>query len=286
MNPIFNNGSSPQYRLMFVLTLSAALIFFDHKLGSFELVRGYLQSLVSPLQYIANTPKQFMNWGSENLVTRRSLMDENQRLRINEIALNEKVMQLDILKKENDRLRALLSSPLKSDMKKMSAEILSVDSDPYKHQFVINRGANDELYEGQPVLDDNGIVGQILLVGATSSRVLLITDLTHAIPVRISRNGVRLIASGTGRLDRLELNHVAHSTDIRSGDILISSGLGGVFPEGYPVAKVDFVSQDESSQFARVTASPIAEIDRLRYMLLLWPEKQQSMFSSGQRNKP
>lgn len=286
MNPIFNHGSAPQYRLMFVLTLSAAFIFFDHKLGSFELVRGYLQSIVSPLQYIANTPKQFMNWGSENLVTRRSLMDENQRLRIKEIELNEQVMQLDILRKENDRLRALLSSPVKAEMRKMSAEILSVDSDPYKHQVVINRGANEAVYEGQPVLDDKGIVGQVLLVGATSSRVLLISDLTHAIPVRISRNGIRLIASGTGRLDKLELNHVAHSTDIRTGDLLISSGLGGVFPEGYPVATVDFVSQDESSQFARVTATPIAEIDRLRYMLLLWPEKEQSVFSSGKKGKP
>lgn len=282
MNPIFNQGSVAQYRLIFVLILSAALIFFDHKLGSFDLVRGYLQSVVSPLQYIANAPKQAMNWASENLVTRRSLLDENERLRVNEILLSQQLMELDATKQENERLRALLSSPVKAELRKMSAEILSVDSDPYSHQIVINKGASDGVYEGQPVLDQNGIVGQILHVGASSSRVLLITDLNHSIPLRISRNGIRLIATGSGKIDQLELNFLPHSTDIKTGDLLITSGLGGVFPEGYPVATVSFVSEDESSQFSRAYSNPVAQIDRLRYLLLLWPEKQPSIFSSGE----
>ena len=273
MNPIFKHGPSPQHRLVLVLFCSALLIFFDHKMNSFESVRGFLQSMVSPLQYLATTPKQMMNWAAENIVTRRQLIADNEQYKINELTFHEQALQLDIVKRENERLRALLASPLRTDAKKMVAEILAVDSDPYTHQVVINRGANDGLYEGQAVIDDEGIVGQILHVGTSSSRVLLITDVTHAIPVRISRNGVRLIATGTGVIDRLTHNHVPHSTDIRVGDMLVTSGLGGKFPEGYPVAEVTSVLQDESHAFARVQSQPVAKIDRLRYVLLLWPEK-------------
>jgi rod shape-determining protein MreC len=153
---------------------------------------------------------------------------------------------------------------------------------------VINRGANDGVFEGQPVLDEKGIVGQILHVGTTSSRVLLITDLSNAIPVRIKRNGVRLVATGSGQIDRLTHNFVPHSTDIHQGDLLVTSGLGGKFPEGYPVARVVSVKQDESRPFARVVSKPVAQIDRLRYLLLLWPEKKMTIFSpkpSPSKNK-
>jgi rod shape-determining protein MreC len=259
------------------------LVFFDHQLGSFETFRGYLQSLVSPLQYVANTPKQIMTWGVENLASRKKLVAENQQYKINELRLKQDLLELSIIKQENERLRSLLASPLRAQMKKIVAEIISVNNDPYSHQIVLNKGASDGVYEGQPVLDEKGIVGQILHVGANASRVLLITDLTHAIPVRIKRNGVRLIASGSGRLDRLIHNHVPHSTDIRSGDLLVSSGLGGKFPEDYPVARVVSVTQDESRPFARVISEPVAQLDRLRYLLLLWPEKSPSVFSTKPR---
>ena len=150
---------------------------------------------------------------------------------------------------------------------------MCIRDSPYTHQVVINRGANDGVYEGQAVIDDEGIVGQILHVGTTSSRVLLITDVTHAVPVRISRNGVRLIASGVGVIDILSHNHVPHSTDIRVDDMLVTSGLGGKFPEGYPVARVTSVLQDESRAFSQIQSQPVAKIDRLRYVLLLWPEQ-------------
>ncbi|WP_286262977.1 rod shape-determining protein MreC [Thalassotalea atypica] len=279
MNPIFKHGPSPQHRLALVLLLSALFIFFDHKLASFETLRGYLQSIVSPMQYLANTPKQVMRWTTENLVSRTELLTENQALKMNELRYQEQIMQLDIIKQENQRLRSLLSSPLRSDIKKMVAEILSVDSDPYTHQILINRGANDGVYEGQPVIDDQGIVGQVLLVGTTTSRVILITDVTHAVPVRIKRNGIRLVASGSGRIDRITHAHVPHSADIQSGDVLVTSGLGGKYPEGYPVSTVSIVLKDESRPFARVRSTPIAKIDRLRYLLLLWPEKPASMFA-------
>jgi len=285
MNPIFKHGPSPQHRVVLVLFCSALLIFFDHKMASFESVRGYLQSLVSPLQYIANTPKQAMTWASENITTRRQLMAENQQYRLNELKFHEQTMQLDIIKQENDRLRSLLASPLRSELKKMVAEILSVDSDPYSHQVVINRGAGNGVYEGQPVLDALGIVGQILHVGQTSSRVILITDLSHAVPVRVERNGLRLLASGSGQIDRLNHNFVPQSADIQTGDLLVTSGLGGKYPEGYPVSTVSFVSNDESREFMRVYSTPVAQIDRLRYLLLLSDAEPVSIFAPKNKSK-
>jgi len=272
MNPIFKHGSSPLHRLVLVMIISALIIFLDHKLDRFQTARGYLQSLVSPLQHMANTPKQLMTWAAENLMTRSELVEENQQYKINELTYKEQMMQLLIVRQENERLRSLLASPLRSTMKKMVAEILSVDSDPYSHQVVINRGDNDGVYEGQPVLDDEGIVGQILHVGTTTSRVILITDVTHSVPVRINRNGIRLIATGSGRIDRLTHNFVPHSTDVEIGDLLVTSGLGDKYPEGYPVSRVIFVGKDESRPFAQVYSEPVANIDRLRYLLLLWPE--------------
>lgn len=285
MNPIFKHGPSPQHRLVLVLFCSVALIFFDHKMNSFEAARGFLQSMVSPLQYLATAPKQMMNWAAENIVTRRQLIADNQQYKINELVFHEQALQLDIVKRENDRLRELLASPLRTATKKMVAEILTVDSDPYTHQVVINRGANDGVFEGQAVIDDDGIVGQILHVGTTSSRVLLITDVTHAIPVRISRNGVRLIASGVGVIDRLTHNHVPHSSDVRVGDLLVTSGLGSKFPEGYPVAQVSVVIQDESRAFSQIQSQPVAKIDRLRYVLLLWPEQESTAHSNALSKK-
>ncbi len=276
MNPIFNQGTSPAHRLILVLCCSVVLIFFDHKMSSFETVRGYLQTMVSPLQYFANAPKQIMNWASTNVVTRRQLMKENQDFRESELFFQEQAIQLSVVRSENERLRSLLSSPVRNEIKKMFAEILSVDSDPYSHQVVINRGANDGVYEGQPVLDEKGIVGQILHAGSSSSRVILISDISHAIPVRIQRNGLRLIASGSGQIDRLIHNFVPHSADVKEGDLLVTSGLGSKYPEGYPVARVVMVRTDESREFATIYSEPVAQIDRLRYLLLLSKEQPQN----------
>jgi rod shape-determining protein MreC len=234
---------------------------------------------------MANAPKQVITWAADNIVTRQQLMIENQTYRENELGFREQEKQLDIVKKENERLRLLLSSPVRGDIKKMIATIISVDSDPYSHQVVINRGARDGVYEGQPLLDEEGIVGQVLLVGASTSRVLLITDLSIAVPVRVQRNGIRLTASGSGRIDRLIHNFVPHSADIQQGDLLVTSGLGGKYPEGYPVAKIIFVKTDESREFATIYSQPVAKIDRLRYLLLLSKEKPASIFAPKEEIK-
>jgi rod shape-determining protein MreC len=158
----------------------------------------------------------------------------------------------------------------------MVGEIISVDGDPYTQQVVINRGAKDGVYEAQAVIDEQGVIGQILHVGGRTSRVILITDVSHAIPVRIARNGTRLIASGIGRPDLLNHEYVPHSADIRPGDLLVTSGLGGKYPKGYPVASVVKVIKNESRPFAQVYSRPIAQMDKLRYLLLLSDKNKNS----------
>jgi len=280
MKRIFKHGPAQQYRLLLVLMLSAALMFFDHKVDSFENIRGYLQTLVSPLQYLANAPKQIMIWSSENLTTRKNLIRENKKYKKNELAFHEQLMQFESLKRENDRLRTLLASPLRIEFTKMVGEIISVDGAPYTQQVVINRGAKDGVYEGQAVIDEHGVIGQILHVGTTSSRVILITDVSHAVPVRVARNGTRLIARGVGRADVLNHQYVPHSADIRKGDLLVTSGLGGKYPKGYPVATVLKVIKNESRPFAQVYSQPIAKMDKLRYLLLLTEKVKNSLEKS------
>jgi rod shape-determining protein MreC len=190
--------------------------------------------------------------------------------------MSEKLQQYDVIAKENAQLRELLQAPVRLSSKKMVAELMAVDKNPYSQQVVINKGAIDGVYPSQPVLDDKGVVGQVMEVGSTNSRVLLIADVTHAIPVRSLRNDIRFIATGSGALNELYLEHVPHSVDIQEGDTLISSGLGKVFPEGYPVATVTQVVRDESRPFARVIVTPLANLDRLRHLLLLWHENDLS----------
>lgn len=270
MDTIFTRGPSLNNRLALALVLSMVLIFVDHKLDGFKSTRVYLNSLMSPLQYIANLPGLMLNESAQRLTSHEQLLEENKKLNDQLLLMSEKLQQFDVIAKENDQLRELLEAPLRIQSRKVVAELMAVDKNPYSQQVVINKGAIDGVYLSQPVIDEEGIVGQVMEVGSTNSRVLLIADVTHAIPVRSLRNDIRFIATGSGAINELYLEHVPHSVDIVEGDTLISSGLGKVFPEGYPVAEVTQVIRDESRPFARVIATPLANLDRLRHLLLLW----------------
>lgn len=273
MNLMFSNGPSLPNRLALALLMSVALILFDHKLDGFGTTRVYLNSLVSPLQYLANLPGQMLNASASRFVSHERLFNENAKLTYDALLINAQLQRLTFLEEENDRLRSLLNSPVQDNTRKLVAELMAVDNNPYSHQIVINKGAINGVFEAQPVLDDRGIVGQIMQVSSTNSRVLLIADVTHAIPVRIARNNVRLVVTGSGSLNELLIQHVAHSSDIKIDDVLLSSGLGNVFPEGYPVATITSIIRDESRPFSQVRAKPIAQLDRLKYLLLLWSER-------------
>lgn len=272
MDTIFTRGPSLNIRLALALAMSVLLIVLDFKLDAFSTTRVLLNSLVSPVQYLANLPGQLLNVSAQRLTSQQALIEENEQLTNRLLLLNEKLQRFEVLEQENKELRGLLDAPVRQDMRKMVAELMAVDNTPYSQQIVINKGAIDGVYLGQSILDERGIVGQVMEVGTTNSRVLLISDVTHSIPVRSVRNNSRFIASGGGAIDELYLTHVAHSADIRAGDVLVSSGLGDVFPEGYPVAEVTEVVLDESRPFAQVTIAPLARLNRLKYLLLLWPQ--------------
>lgn len=274
MDTIFTRGPSLNIRLVLALILSGALIIADSRFEVFQSSRVYMNSLMSPLQYLANLPSVLMNVSAQRLTSHEELVEENQRLTNQALLMSERLQRFDVLQAENNQLRALLDTPSKPGMRKKVSELMAVETSPFSQQIVLNKGAIDDVFLSQSVLDDRGIVGQVSEVGTTNSRVVLITDVTHAVPVRSVRNNIRFIASGTGSLDELLLEHVPHSVDVEVGDMLVTSGLGHIFPEGYPVAQVSRVLRDESRPFATVVAKPMARLDRLRYLLLLWPEEQ------------
>ena len=274
MKPMFGRGPSIQLRLIFALISSLLFIFLDPSQVYLQTLRNGLNTLVSPIFYMANLPSAALESGSTLLTTRQQLLDKNGWLTQQHMQDSEKLVRLEHLERENNRLRLLLESPLRQDARKMVTEVLRVDADPSRLLVTVNRGASQGVFVGQPILDDRGIVGQVVEVAQTMSRVLMIADTTHAIPVRVARNDVRSIAVGSGALEHLLLQHVPHSTDIKVGDKVVTSGLGGRFPEGYPVGEVAEVDQDLSRPFTKVVIKPEAQLDRLRYLLLIWSMEQ------------
>ncbi|EJB5271185.1 rod shape-determining protein MreC [Vibrio vulnificus] len=273
MKPIFGRGSSLQLRLFFAVIASASLMLADGRLDAFSGVRYFLNSLVAPIQYTANLPRSMFDGVYERFSTRQSLLEGNQNLKREVLRLRSDLLLLEQYKEENQRLRKLLGSSFVRDEKKMVAEVMAVDTSPYRHQVVIDKGGIDGVYIGQPVINEKGIVGQITFVAAHNSRVLLLSDAKNAIPVQVVRNDIRVIASGNGSIDEIQLEHIPTSTDVQVDDLLVTSGLGGVYPEGYPVAYVTSVEHDTRREFAAIKAKPVVEFDRLRYLLLVWPNE-------------
>jgi len=246
------------------------LISADVRFNQMAATRAVLSGVVLPFYWVVDLPARVTAWGKESLVSRDTLLDENERLRGEALLLEAQVQQMAALRAENVRLRALLNSSALVQDDVLVAELIGISPDPARHLVVLNKGSSDGVFVGQPLIDADGLMGQVIEVSAVSSRVLLITDATHAIPVQVNRNGFRAIAEGVGRLDALELRHVASTDDIQVGDLLVSSGLGGRFPVGYPVAVVTEVSQDPGQAFAKVIASPSAALNRSRHVLLVF----------------
>jgi len=253
--------------------LSASLMLADSRLGAFANVRYLLNSLVAPIQYAADLPRTMFNDFYSLFSTRDQLLSSNQSLKREVMTLKSDLILLDQYREENQRLRKLLGSEFVRDEKKVVTEVMAVDTSPYRHQVVIDKGRTDGVYEGQPVINEKGIVGQVTFVAAHNSRVLLLIDPNNAIPVQNIRNDIRVIASGNGQSDEIQLEHIPTSTDINVGDMLVTSGLGGVYPEGYPVAYITDVDKDTRREFASIKAKPVVDFDRLRYLLLIWPNE-------------
>jgi rod shape-determining protein MreC len=259
------------------VTLSVVLMTMDHRQQHIESLRAGLSMVIYPLQVIVELPGAAYGWFSETLATRRHLQEENASLRTQNLMLKAQTQKLQSLEVENIRLRELLDSSFQVGQKILVAELLSANLDPYQHQIIINKGEIDKVYQGQPLLDANGVMGQVIHVGPYTSTALLITDTSHAIPVQVNRNGIRTIAIGSGTINRLDLPYLPNNADVRPGDLLTTSGLGGKFPPGYPVAVVEAVVHDPGQTFARVTATPTARLDRSREVLLVWPTDRNTL---------
>lgn len=226
-----------------------------------------------PLQQMVSSPVRFVRDVAESISGYADLVEENRKLKEEQLVLRTELLKYAALEQENIRLRGLLESSVRVGEEMLIAEILSINLVPYEHVVVVNKGARFGVHSGQAVFDAHGVVGQVLRATPYSSEVMLITDPSHAIPVQINRNGLRTIAVGTGQIDRLALPYLPSNADIRAGDLLVSSGMGGVFPAGYPVATVADVSPQKSTS-AKVSAVPVAQLDRTREVLLVWSDSQ------------
>lgn len=249
---------------------STALLTTEYRSTQLEPIRTSLSFFVDPLKYLVDLPSVIVEQAADSVSSYRALKKENERLREEQLVHQTRLLKLAALEKENIRLRALLENSFKLGEQVLVAELLSVNTAPYEHIVVVNKGTRFGVHPQQPVLDANGVVGQVFRALPFSSEIMLITDPNHAIPVQVNRNGLLTIAVGSGQMNRLVLPFLPGNADIRPGDLLITSGLGGTFPQGYPVAVVDEFTSQPNKAFATITATPKALLDRNRELMIVW----------------
>lgn len=254
--------------------LSVSLMVVDARFDYLEPVRSKLGMVLTPFYGLAEMPVRAWEGVRDQFSSRSELIAENERLKAESLLMQRRVQKLAALTEQNVRLRELLNSAALVDDKVLVSELIGVDPNPFTQRIMIDKGENDGVFVGQPVLDASGLMGQVVEVMPYTARVLLLTDTTHSIPVQVNRNGLRAIAVGTGNPERLELRYVADTADIKEGDLLVSSGLGQRFPAGYPVATVKEVIHDSGQPFAVVRAVPTAKMNRSRYVLLVFSDSR------------
>ena len=270
MQTLFIRGPSTTVRMVVLVIASIVLMTVDHRWHSLELVRSALSGVLYPLQYTIDLPIRLFYWADETLSTQQELLEKNREFEARHLENRVQLQKLDIIEKENERLRKLLSAIPKTTERLLISEIINVDLDPYKQLILLNKGSSSDVYQGQPIIDALGIMGQVVHVGPMSSTAMLITDASHAIPVQVNRTGLRAIAFGSGKIDQLNLRHLPHNVDIKEGDLLITSGLGGVFPPNFPVAVINKIERPAGEPFATIEAKPHALLDKSREVLLVW----------------
>jgi rod shape-determining protein MreC len=268
--PIIGRGPPLGAGLFFLTIVSIVVMVLDHRGGYLDTARLWIGAAANPIYAVVQAPYNLWNWLTGSFADRDRLRTENARLSEELRVTRVKLLQFESLSEENRRLRAIRAASEGLAERTLIAEIVHVDVDPYRHRLRINKGADDGVYKGQPILDAFGIVGQVVQLDKLSATIILISDSQHAIPVQVNRNGIRSIAVGTGDVGRLQLPYLTIESDVKTGDLLVSSGLDGIFPAGYPVATVTKIERNPAETFALVEAKPLAELDRDREVLLLW----------------
>ena len=250
--------------------LALGLIVLDKRYDQLGKIRRALSIVVYPIELAVAGPFEGWTWLQESVTTRDTLRADNARLKRRLLDARFKLQRYAALEAENQRLRALRASTAGVSAKFIVGDIMDVDLDAFRERVLVDKGADDGVYVGQAVLDASGVFGQVASVDKRTSDIILISDPTHEIPIAINRNGLRTIAVGTGDPHRLKLPYLPTSADVVKGDLLVTSGLGGVFPEGYPVGTVIDVKRDPSQSLADVDVKPAAALDRSRELLFVW----------------
>ena len=271
-----NNSSNPAripalgFRALALVFLSMALMFLEHRDQHLGAVRDTVGAALYPLRLVVDAPARLWDWSSERLRSRTDLQQEVEQLRREQLVIRARLLATNSLQAENARLREMLDAREKVEDRVRVAEIMAVDANPFRHSLIIDVGIGDGVYEGQAIVDQVGVIGQVIEPGLLTSEALLISDPGHALPVEVNRNGLRTIAYGTGEFNRLDLPGLANNADIREGDLLVTSGLGGAFPSGYPVAVITQVTRMPQQAFADVSAEPVAALNQVREIMLVW----------------
>lgn len=263
---------------LFVLALvSGGLMIADHRGHHLENMRGGLNTALYPIQILAALPAKAAGYLREVTRTNTQLKDDFTRLQHDHLLLLAKLQRYEMLEADNARLRDLLGAAQHVANRAMVAELLEVSPEPFTRKVVLAKGRRDGVYSGQPVIDAAGIMGQITEVNEFTSRATLITDPSHAIPVQSLRTGLRAIVFGTGAQDRVEVPYLTNQADLQEGDEFVSSGMGGIFPPGYPVARITKIANDPNESFLKVTAKPTAGLNHSREVMLVWPTDLRKM---------
>ena len=261
-------------RAIALLLLSMVLMFLDDRDNHLDTVRNAISAAVYPMRVIVDLPARLWAGASEISESRDELQRDNARLKDEILLTAARLQRLSALHAENERLRALLDARRQVPDEVRVVEIMSVDANPFRHNVVLDIGSNDGVYDGQAIVDAAGVIGQVMKAGPLTANAILISDPGHALLVEVNRNGLRTVAYGTGEFGRLDLPGLPNNADIQPGDLLVTSGLSGAFPSGYPVAVVDTVTRIPQEAFADVTATPAAALDQVREVMLIWSSRQ------------
>jgi rod shape-determining protein MreC len=266
--PIYRR-SAAGLRFSIYAIISLTLMYLDQQQQWSAKLRYGMQAASYPMQLIASAPVRSWRWLTDAAATRNALRIENEQLLGNQRVLQLGQLRLQALEAENQQLRALHAALPPLISKSLLAEVIKVDTTPLRQRLVINKGTNDGVAINQVAVDGTGILGQVAYAGPYSAEIILLTDPEHAMPVQVTRNQLRSVAEGSGRVDQVLLPYLVANADVKDGDVLVSSGLGGVFPAGLPVATIVGISRSANQLLAQITATPLARMDGAREVMLI-----------------
>lgn len=270
--PFFKRGPAPLALLSFYVAFSIALFVLDLRFHALDIVRQAISLSTDPLQRLAQAPVRMLTEGSDYFLTLESVQEENRSLQAAQLAAAPTLLRLEQLEAENERLRQLLALQSREKAAGQAARILYTARDPFARRVYLDKGQQQGLIPGQPVIDEGGIIGQITRVFPFSAEVTLVTDKNQAVPVQVQRTGQRSVTFGLGN-GQVELKYIPANADVQVGDMLATSGLDGVYLPGFPVAKVIHVERDSAYAFARIIAAPLAAVESHTVVMVLHPRE-------------